>query len=107
MNNLQIRLVGTRATMAVLELETLGTEPVVREFGHALGNAGFRVMSSEGMLSDQTLRERIYVSDQSGTPLTPTHVREILARVLGVLEPSRSLAYRAGDRARARARYVT
>jgi hypothetical protein len=107
MNNLQIRLVGERATVAVLELETLGTEPVVREFGHALGNAGFRVVSSEGMLSDQTLRERIYVSDQRGTPLTPTHVRDILVQVLGVLEPSRSVACRARGRARARARYVT
>jgi hypothetical protein len=107
MNNLRVRLVGNRATMAVLELETLGTEPVVRELGHPLRNAGFRVVSSEGMLSDQTLRERIYVSDQRGTPLTPTRVREILVRVLGVLEPSRSVAYGAADRAHARARYVT
>jgi hypothetical protein len=100
MTNLHVRVVGNEPNLAVLELETLRSEPAARALRQALGTAGYRVVSSEGMLSDQTLKERIYVSDQSDVSLSPQRFREIFGHALGVLEPGfyPGAGYRPGAR---------
>ncbi len=78
----RFRLIAANRALAVLELETLGARLDAPALRRMLGGLDLRVVSSEAStLFDEGTRERFYVCNLDGSPLTAQRVEQIHARV--------------------------
>jgi hypothetical protein len=87
MKSLRLRLIAANRALAVLELETLPAHSPVSQLRSAFGPLGVRVVSSEGYLLDGGVRERIYIANLDGSPLTTSRVDQIHAEVCQAFNP--------------------
>jgi hypothetical protein len=93
MIQLRFRLVAANRALAVLELETFGSRLDTTSLRRVLGALDVRVVSSEaGTLFDEGTRDRFYVCNLDGSPLTAQRVERIHARVCGALGVSLTCA---------------
>ncbi len=86
MADLRIRVAETSSNLAVLEILTRGSPPTADELGHVLGRARLRVVFSEAWLTDKSLCQYWYVSDEYQRPLTRRRISEAIGDLLTALE---------------------
>ncbi len=117
MADLRIRVAETSTNLAVFEIMTRGSLPTADELGHVLGRARLRVVFSEAWLTDESLCQYWYVSDEYRRPLGRRQISEVIGDLLTALEArlwadvpqcgGRSTSRRVRQRGPLRADYLT